>query len=198
VLIPAQSSFQTFLRQANRLEWDDRQAPAEFAQRWLAASSATLQPLLTTNSPLTIKPTESLIVSGSNFGSRPNVLLDLATADSAWLPWSREQFTAAVAQGPVLINPIIYAELAPAFTTSADLDRWLDPAVFQRLPLPSAAGWVASQAWLKYRKAGGTKTSPLPDFYIDAHAEIESRTIVTRDVARYRSYFPNVALISPP
>jgi predicted nucleic acid-binding protein len=134
----------------------------------------------------------------SGFLFDTNVLLDLATADPTWLPWSKGQFTAAAAQGPVFINPIIYAELAPAFASSVDLDRWLDPAVFQRLPLPYAAGWLASQAWLKYRKSGGTKTSPLPDFYIGAHAEVENRTIVTRDVSRYRSYFPNVVVIAPP
>jgi predicted nucleic acid-binding protein len=126
-----------------------------------------------------------------------NVLLDLATADPLWLPWSKEQLRVAGAQGPVFINPIIYAELAPAFASASDLDHWLDPAVFQRLPLPYAAGWLASQAWLAYRKSGGTKASPLPDFYIGAHAEVENRTI-TRDVARYRRYFPNIALISPP
>jgi predicted nucleic acid-binding protein len=103
-----------------------------------------------------------------------------------------------VAQGPVSINPIIYAELAPAFASAADLDIWLDTALFRRLPLPYAAGWLASQAWLKYRKSGGTKTSPLPDFSIGAHAAFENLTLVTRDVARYRSYFPNVALIVPP
>jgi len=134
----------------------------------------------------------------SGFLFDTNVLLDLATADPTWLSWSKEQFTAAVAQGPVFINPIIYAELAPAFASSTDLDRWLDPAVFQRLQLPYAAGWLASQAWLKYRRGGGTRTSPLPDFYIGAHAEVESRTIVTRDVSRYRSYFPNVVVIGPP
>jgi predicted nucleic acid-binding protein len=134
----------------------------------------------------------------SGFLFDTNVLLDLATADPTWLPWSKGQFTAAVAQAPVLINPIIYAELAPAFSSSAELDRWLDPVVFQRLPLPYAAGWLASQAWLKYRKGGGTKSSPLPDFYIGAHAEVEGRTLVTRDVTRYRTYFPNVALIVPP
>jgi predicted nucleic acid-binding protein len=120
----------------------------------------------------------------SGFLFDTNVLLDLATADPTWLPWSKGQFTAAVAQAPVLINPIIYAELAPAFSSSAELDRWLDPVVFQRLPL--------------YRKGGGRKSSPLPDFYIGAHAEVEGRTLVTRDVTRYRTYFPNVALIVPP
>ena len=126
-----------------------------------------------------------------------NVLLDIATADPTWLAWSEMQFRAAAAQGPILINPIIYAELAPAFASAADLDRWLDPAVFQRLPLPYAAGWLAAQAFLEYRRGGGTKSSPLPDFYIGAHAEFENRTLVTRDAARYRTYFPNVPLIAP-
>ena len=93
-----------------------------------------------------------------------NVLLDIATADPVWLAWSEKQFRSAAAQGPILINPIIYAELAPAFASAADLDRWLDPAVFQRLPLPYTAGWLAAQAFLKYRRSGGAKTSPLPDF----------------------------------
>jgi predicted nucleic acid-binding protein len=126
-----------------------------------------------------------------------NVLLDIATADPVWLPWSEKEFRVATAQGPILINPIIYAELAPAFATAADLDRWLDPVVFQRLPLPYAAGWLAAQAFLKYRRSGGAKTSPLPDFYIGAHAEVEGHTLVTRDPARYRTYFPNALLIAP-
>jgi predicted nucleic acid-binding protein len=126
-----------------------------------------------------------------------NVLLDIATADPTWLAWSETQFRTCTAQGPILINPIIYAELAPAFSCAADLDQWLDPALFQRLPLPYAAGWLAAQAFLKYRRAGGTKTSPLPDFYIGAQAEIEKRTLVTRDAGRFRTYFPNVSLIAP-
>jgi predicted nucleic acid-binding protein len=126
-----------------------------------------------------------------------SVLLDSATADAIWLPWSEKQFRMAAAQGPILINPIIYAELAPSFASSADLDRWLDPAVFKRLPLPYAAGWLAGQAFVKYRRAGGNKSAPLPDFYIGAHAETDGLTLVTRDTARYRTYFPNAALITP-
>jgi predicted nucleic acid-binding protein len=126
-----------------------------------------------------------------------NVLLDIATADPTWLAWSEGQFRAAAALGPILINPIIYAELAPAFATQADLDQWLDPAVFQRLPLPYSAGWLAAQAFIKYRRAGGTKNSPLPDFYIGAHSDIEGLTLVTRDGARYRTYFPGVTIICP-
>ena len=123
-----------------------------------------------------------------------NVLLDIATADATWLGWSEGQFRAAAAQGPILI---IDAELAPAFATPSDLDQWLAPTVFRRLPLPYSAGWLAAQAFVKYRRAGGVKTSPLPDFYIGAHAEAEGLTLVTRDATRYRSYFQNVAVITP-
>ena len=126
-----------------------------------------------------------------------NVLLDIATADPTWLKWSENEFRNAAAQGLIAINPVIYAELAPAFSTVTDLDQWLDPAVFLRLPLPYPAGGMAAQAFLKYRQSGGTRTSPLPDFYIGAHAEIEGHTLVTRDAARYRTYFPKVTLITP-
>jgi predicted nucleic acid-binding protein len=134
-------------------------------------------------------------MSGFLFDS--NALLDIATADPIWLAWSEGQFRTAAAQGPILTNPVIYAELAPAFTTEADLDRWFDPMVFQRLPLPYAAGWLAAQAFLAYRKAGGAKSSPLPDFYIGAHAQAEGFTLVTRDASRYRTYFPGIKLIAP-
>jgi predicted nucleic acid-binding protein len=126
-----------------------------------------------------------------------SVLLDVRTADATWVGWSEGQLQAAGRVGPVLLNPIIYAELAPAFATQAELDEWLDPAVFQRLPLPYAAGWRAAQAFVAYRRAGGAKSSPLPDFYIGAHAEVEGLTVVTRDAARYRTYFPRVPLIAP-
>jgi predicted nucleic acid-binding protein len=134
----------------------------------------------------------------SGFLFDTNVLLDIATADTVWLSWSEKQLRFAASQGAILINPIIYAELAPAFASTAELDRWLDPAVFQRLPLPYAAGWLAAQAFLKYRQRDGAKTSPLPDFYIGAHAEVEGRTLITRDATRYRTYFPKVMLIAPP
>jgi predicted nucleic acid-binding protein len=126
-----------------------------------------------------------------------NVLLDIATSDAAWLGWSEEQLRMAAASGPILINPIIYAELAPAFASQTDLDDWLDPVIFLRLPLPYAAGWLASQAFLKYRHSGGMKSSPQPDFYIGAHAESEGLTLVTRDASRYRTYFPAVSLLTP-
>ncbi len=133
----------------------------------------------------------------SGFLFDTNVLLDIATADPTWLAWSEAQLRSAAVLGPILINPIIYAELAPAFKTQAELIQWLDPSVFLRLPLPYGAGWLAAQAFLKYRGAGGVKHSPLPDFYIGAHADVERLTLVTRDAARYCTYFPSIALIVP-
>ena len=96
-----------------------------------------------------------------------NVLLDLATADPSWQAWSEGQLRNALKIGSVGINPIIYAEIAPAFSSVAALERWLDPRIFQRLGLPYEAGWIASRAFLQYRKSAGLKTAPLPDFYIE-------------------------------
>ena len=126
-----------------------------------------------------------------------NVLLDIITADPVWLEWSTEQFRAAAEEGQVLVNPIIYAELAPAFDSQAALDRWLRPTRFNRLRLPFEAGFRAGQAFVAYRERGGTRRSPLPDFYIGAHAEFSGLTLVTRDATRYQTYFPKLTLISP-
>jgi predicted nucleic acid-binding protein len=133
----------------------------------------------------------------SGFLVDSNVLLDIATSDATWMVWSEQQLRNVISQGPVLINPIIHAELAPAFTTAADLDRWLDAGVFVRRSIPYSAAWLAAQAFVKYRRAGGSRSAPLPDFFIGAHAEAEQLTLVTRDVARYRTYFPTVSLITP-
>ena len=125
-------------------------------------------------------------------------MLDIATADAVWLHWSERQFRKATTLGPILINPIIYAELAPAFATAADLDR-------DGLILWSFAGcrlllfrrMARGAGFLKYRRSGGVKTSPMPDFFIGAHAEVEGGTLVTRDAPRYRTYFPNLVIIAP-
>jgi predicted nucleic acid-binding protein len=89
----------------------------------------------------------------SGFLLDANVLLDIATRDAVWLAWSEGQFRAAIALGPIFLNPIVYAELAPAFSSQSDLDAWLDPAIFRRLSLPYEAGWLAAQAFVKYRPA---------------------------------------------
>lgn len=128
-----------------------------------------------------------------------NVLLDVATRDPLWFAWSSSQLAPLINAGSAAINLIIYSELAPGFASEQELDNTLlPPASFHRLPLPYAAAFPADRAFVSYRKAGGTKTSPLPDFFIGAHAEVEGHTILTRDAARYRSYFPNVKLICLP
>ena len=134
-------------------------------------------------------------MSGFLFDS--NVLLDTITANLTWRSWSKAQLAIATSRHLAYINPVIYAELAPAFPSQDELDLWLDSADFQRLSLPYEAGWRAGQAFARYRRAGGTRPMPLPDFYIGAHAEVVGLTLVTRDVARYATYFPKVMLLSP-
>lgn len=125
-----------------------------------------------------------------------NTLLDILTADPVWSHWSQGALERAAADG-LAINPIIYAELAPAFREEKELALALADWPLQRLPLPYAAAWPAAQAFARYRSRGGTRTSPLPDFYIGAHAEVGGLTLLTRDSVRYRTYFPKVELICP-
>ena len=125
-----------------------------------------------------------------------NVLLDVLTEDPVWLEWSQNELARLEADG-LAINPIIYAELAPAFRTEAELVAAFRDWPLHRLALPYEAAWLAARAFAEYRGRGGTRTSPLPDFYIGAHAEIEGHTLLTRDAARYRTYFPKVQLICP-
>lgn len=126
-----------------------------------------------------------------------NVALDIATVDPVWYNWSQEQLAFAMADGEVLVNPIIYAEIAPAFGTEAELEQWLEIVGLSQLAIPFSAAWPAAQAFKRYRRAGGPRTSLLPDFYIGAHAEVEGLTLITRDAARFRTYFPGVDLIAP-
>jgi hypothetical protein len=127
-----------------------------------------------------------------------NVLLDVLTDDPTWYAWSAAQLDACASRGELCINPIIYAEVSVGFERIEVLDEALSPETFTRLPLPWEAGFLAGKAFLNYRKARGTRTSPLPDFYIGAHAAIEGLTLLTRDARRYRNYFPTLELISPP
>jgi predicted nucleic acid-binding protein len=134
-------------------------------------------------------------VSGFLFDA--NVLLDIITDDPVWSSWSRQQVRETSRQGTLFLNPVIYAEIAPAFASQESLDEWFEGEILQSAQLPFSAAWPAAQAFRRYRAAGGTRRSPLPDFYIGAHALVEGLTLVTRDAARYRTYFPTVSLITP-
>jgi predicted nucleic acid-binding protein len=126
------------------------------------------------------------------------VLLDIATKDPEWFEWSSAHLEPVVNGREAAINPVIYAELAPAYQSARELDlNLVPPSDFKRLPLPYSAAFPASRAFLAYRRSGGQHLVPLPDFFIGAHAEVEGHTILTRDPRRFRAYFPQVRLICP-
>jgi predicted nucleic acid-binding protein len=124
-----------------------------------------------------------------------NVLLDILTEDEHWYEWSENALISAAGRGGLAINPIIYAEVAIGFATIEELDEAL--ADFARLSLPYEAGFLAARCFVRYRRAGGARRSPLPDFYIGAHAAIGGLDVVTRDAARYRTYFPRLTIVAP-
>ena len=125
-----------------------------------------------------------------------NVLLDLFTEDPVWLAWSKDALSEAIDVGPVIINPIIYAEISVRFERIEELENAL-PEQIEREDLPWEAAFVAGKCFREYRRRGGTKRSPLPDLYIGAHAVVSGRVLLTRDPARYRTALPSLALVSP-
>ncbi|TCO55094.1 hypothetical protein EV192_108382 [Actinocrispum wychmicini] len=125
------------------------------------------------------------------------VLLDIFTDDPKWADWSEQAVADARDSGDLVINPIVYAEVSAGFDTIEDLDDALPATDFKREQLPYEAGFLASRAFVAYRKRGGERRSPLPDFYIGAHAAVSRYQLLTRDVARYRTYFSNLRLIAP-
>jgi len=126
-----------------------------------------------------------------------NVILDILTEDRKWFRWSAEKLETLSEDHVLLIDPIVYSEVSVGFDRIEDLDAALPPAFFRRDPLPWEAGFLAGKCFLKYRNAGGARRSPLPDFYIGAHAAIRGIPLLTRDARRYRHYFPRLTLISP-
>ena len=126
-----------------------------------------------------------------------NVIFDVLSRDEDWGDWSSAMLAEAANRGPVVINPIIYAELAVRYDRIEDLDASLPASYFRRAHLPWEAGFLAAKCFERYRKRGGSRTSTLPDFFIGAHAAVAGLTLLTRDAARYRTYFPKLRLISP-
>ena len=126
-----------------------------------------------------------------------NVLLDVLTDDPQWWPWSAEQLDLWTAKAELCINTIVYAEVSIGFERIEELDAALPADTFTRLELPWEAGFLAGKAFVRYRLAQGSRPSPLPDFFIGAHAAIDGMALLTRDAKRYRTYFPTVELISP-
>jgi len=123
-----------------------------------------------------------------------NVLLDVLTDDPVWGEWSAGVLSEVGDESVLVINPIIYAEVSVGFHRIEELDEALSPEWIQREPLPWEAAFLAGKCFLRYRRH---KRSPLPDFYIGAHAAVGGMTLVTRDPRRYLTYFPGLSVLSP-
>jgi predicted nucleic acid-binding protein len=127
-----------------------------------------------------------------------NVLLDVLTEDPRWFGWSASALASAAERGPLIVNPLIYAEVSVRFSSIEDLEDALRPEDYLRAPLPWEAAFLAGKAFLRYRRSGGLKRSPLPDLYIGAHAAVARVDLLTRDPRRYRTYFPSLNVVAPP
>jgi predicted nucleic acid-binding protein len=126
-----------------------------------------------------------------------NVLLDIATSEPTWSEWSESALAQCAEHTILYINPIIYAEISVGFSTIESLEAALPAALYQREALPWEAGFLAGKCFLEYRRRGGLRHAPLPDFYIGAHAAVGRLALLTRGARRYRDYFRKLAILAP-
>jgi predicted nucleic acid-binding protein len=126
-----------------------------------------------------------------------NVILDVATEDPRWGEWSAQALARAADRSILVINPIVFAEVAVGFDRVEDLEEALPPELYRRDPLPYEAAFLAGKSFLAYRRRGGRRAAPLPDFYIGAHAAVAGYQLLTRDASRYRTYFPRLTIMAP-
>ena len=126
-----------------------------------------------------------------------NVLLDVITEDPKWSEWSTDTLEGYSDANVLVINPVIYAEVSIGFERIEDLEAALPSEYIAREPVPLEAAFLAGKCFLKYRKRGGSRRSTLPDFFIGAHAAVRGMPLITRDPARYRTYFPKLQAIAP-
>jgi len=126
-----------------------------------------------------------------------NIILDVATRDPVWAERSGLLLARVAETAQLVINPIIFAEVSVGYERVEELDAALPPALFRREDLPWEAAFLAGKCFLAYRRRGGARTSTLPDFFIGAHAALAGYRLLTRDAARYRTYFPGLELLLP-
>ena len=126
-----------------------------------------------------------------------NVLLDIFEDDPVWAEWSEGMLEAYGTTCTLCINPMIYAEVSVGFERIEQLEAAIAGCGLRMLPIPKEALFLAAKVFVEYRRRKGVKSSPLPDFFIGAHAAVEGLELLTRDVSRYRSCFPTLRLISP-
>ena len=125
-----------------------------------------------------------------------NVLGDVARRDPTWFGWSASQLERFAETG-LAVNQIILAEISALYETPELVEQALPSTAFVRLDLPWESAFLTSRAFLTYRRAGGPRPVPMPDFYIGAHALAAGLPLITRDATRYRTYFPRLELIAP-
>ena len=126
-----------------------------------------------------------------------NVLLDILEEDARWFNWSAQQLARCAESAELVINPVIYAEVSIGFDAIEALEEALPASHVRREPLPWEAAFLAGKCFLRYRRRGGTRRSPLPDFFIGAHASVSGMSLLTRKASRYRTYFPKLVIIAP-
>ncbi len=126
-----------------------------------------------------------------------NVILDVFLDDPTWADWSESTLEEYAQYAKLSINSIVYSEVSIGFERIEDVESALSKAGFEMMEIPKEALFLAGKAFLKYKKGKGVKKSPLPDFYIGAQAAVLDLALITRDVARYRTYFPSIRLVSP-
>jgi predicted nucleic acid-binding protein len=126
-----------------------------------------------------------------------NVIIDVITEDARFLDWSAHAMAESAQSGVLFINPIIFAEVSTGFSRREDVTAALDALDFEYADLPWDAAFIAGKAFTRYRQNGGVRRSPLPDFYIGAHALVSGMTLLTRDGSRYRTYFPKLKILAP-
>jgi predicted nucleic acid-binding protein len=126
-----------------------------------------------------------------------NIILDVFLDDPKWGDWSENTLESCSRHAVLCINPIVYSEISIGFERIEDLESALKKANFKMLPISREASFLAGKAFLTYKKRSGRKSSPLPDFFIGAQAAVLDLELISRDVARYRTYFPTVRIIHP-
>ena len=126
-----------------------------------------------------------------------NVLIDVMANDAVWCEWSSQALEQTADQYRLVINPVVYAEVSIRYSRIEDLDAALPKTMFHHESIPYQAAFLAGKSFLLYRRRGGSRRSPLPDFFIGAHAAVAGYILLTRDPARYRAYYPRLSLIAP-
>src|ERR1700693_5569613 len=126
-----------------------------------------------------------------------NVVIDILASDPVWREWSAASLARRIMLGPIFINEVVYAELSARTNSETELRQGLANLEIELARTPEPALFIAGKTYRRYRAAGGLRTGVLPDFFIGAHASVTGTPLLTRDVARYRTYFPYVQLIAP-